>query len=200
MRVLLNVLHGVLAVAYPVAVWWSLSHFSPRVVGLLLLAVLVPLLALRLRGADREQRWGVLRVPLAIMALLLLGVAFDDEGFMLAMPVLVNLVLLVSFGVSLRGERPMIERFARMVDPELDEPRRAHCRQATWAWTIFFALNGAAAAVLAAAAPLSWWAAYNGGIAYGLMGLMFAGEWIVRRVRFGGRPAASQRDTEGEGA
>jgi len=33
-------------------------------------------------------------------------------------------------------------------------------------------------------APLSWWTLYTGLIAYGLMGLLFAGEWLVRqRVR-----------------
>lgn len=192
----LSVLNVLLAVAYPLAVWWSLTHLSPRVTGLLIIALLVPLLALRLRGADPAQRWGVLRVPLSIMALLLLGVAFDDARFMLAMPVLVNVVLLVSFGASLRGDTPMVERFARMVDPDLDEPRRAHCRQATWAWVVFFLLNGTTAAVLAVAAPTSWWAVYNGGIAYALMGLMFAGEHVVRWIRFGGR----SRAREGVGA
>ncbi|RMU57582.1 hypothetical protein ALP29_200795 [Pseudomonas syringae pv. avii] len=29
-------------------------------------------------------------------------------------------------------------------------------------------------------APLSWWALYTGLISYGLMGLLFAAEWIAR--------------------
>ena len=40
------------------------------------------------------------------------------------------------------------------------------------------------AAGLALWAPLAWWTLYNGLIAYLLMGLLFAAEWLVRqRVR-----------------
>ena len=32
--------------------------------------------------------------------------------------------------------------------------------------------------------PVSWWALYTGLISYGLIGLLFAGEWLIRqRVR-----------------
>jgi uncharacterized membrane protein len=30
-------------------------------------------------------------------------------------------------------------------------------------------------------APLSWWTLYNGLIAYFIMGILFAGEWLLRR-------------------
>jgi uncharacterized membrane protein len=41
--------------------------------------------------------------------------------------------------------------------------------------------NGLMAAALTLWAPLTWWALYTGLISYGLMGLLFAGEWLVRR-------------------
>jgi uncharacterized membrane protein len=47
-------------------------------------------------------------------------------------------------------------------------------------WCAFFALNGATAAALAAWAPWSCWLAYNGAVSYGLMGLLIAGEWLLR--------------------
>ena len=50
----------------------------------------------------------------------------------------------------------------------------------TRVWCVFFALNGATAAALAAWAPWSWWLAYNGAVSYGLMGLLIAGEWLLR--------------------
>jgi uncharacterized membrane protein len=46
---------------------------------------------------------------------------------------------------------------------------------------VFFVCNGAIAAVTALAASDRVWALYNGAIAYGLIGAMFAGEWIVRQ-------------------
>ena len=184
MRVVVTVLNVVLAVVYPLAIWWSLAHFSPRVVGLLVMALVLPAIAIRFRKAERGHLLAGLRIPLVIMSLLLLGVVFDDARFMLLLPVLINGALLATFAASLKGEMPIIERFARMQEPELSAPKQAHCRQVTVAWCVFFALNGAAAGVLALAAPLSWWAAYSGGIAYGLMGMMFVGEYVLRKYRF----------------
>ena len=79
----------------------------------------------------------------------------------------------------------MIERFARTIDPGLPARKVDHCRQATIAWCVFFGLNGTACLALALLAPLSLWALYTGGIAYALIGAMMAGEYGVRRVRFG---------------
>lgn len=184
MRILVGVVTTVLVMLYPVAIWIGLTHFSARTVGLWILALLVPGLVWRFRRARREDVWAVLRIPLVIAAVIVPGVVLDDRRFVLAMPVLINVALLATFGATLRGT-PMIERFARMQEPDgLSEGQIAHCRQVTWGWVAFFGLNATAAAVLAVAAPLSWWAAYNGGIAYGLMGLMFTGEYVLRQYRF----------------
>lgn len=186
LRVLTSVLTGVLLVLYPVAVWVALHRWSPRAVGLLLVAALVPGLALRFRNAKREDLWAVLRVPLAILSLLLVAVAWNDPLSVLAVPVVINLVLLVTFGSTLRaGSVPMIERFARLQEGDgLSAAQVAHCRQMTWLWVSFFALNGAVAAALAFAGPVDWWAVYNGGIAYGLMGGLFVFEYVLRQYRF----------------
>lgn len=192
MKIVAAVLTAVLVVLYPVAIWIGLTHFSARVVGLWIVVLLVPAMWLRFRRASRSDLWAVSRVPLAILAVVLPAVILDDRRFVLAMPVLINAVLLVTFASSLFGEHTLVERFARMQearmagtsDAVLSPAQIAHCRQTTWAWSIFFLLNGAAAAVLALIAPLSWWAAYTGGIAYALMGAMFAAEYVVRQYRF----------------
>lgn len=179
------IVNGTLIGLYPVAVWVGLSYLSTRAVGLIVIAFVVPLLALRLRRADRTTFWAILRIPLAILGLVSLGIVLDDARYVLAMPVLVNVVLLATFGASLApGAMPMIERFARMRAPDLDAARQAHCRQFTWVWSVFFVVNGATAAGLAVAAPLAWWATYTGLVAYGLMGLLFALEYVVRKARF----------------
>lgn len=181
----LGIVNGTLVGLYPVAVWIGLSYLGTRAVGLLVIAFVVPMLAIRLRNADRASFWTILRIPLAILALVGLGVALDDPRYVLAMPVLINAVLLVTFGATLApGATPMIERFARMQDPALDAPKAAHCRQFTWVWCVFFVLNGTTAGVLALTAPLSFWATYTGLVAYGLMGLLFSIEYVVRKARF----------------
>ena len=183
-NVAIAVIATMIAILYPVAIWLGLTHFSARAVGIFILAVVAVVLAFRFRRARREDLVAVLRIPLVIAAVIVPGVVLDDERFVLAMPVLINLALLVTFAATLR-ETPMIERFARMQEPDgLSDAQVAHCRQVTWAWVAFFGLNAAAAAALALAAPVAWWAAYNGGIAYALMALMFAGEYVVRQYRF----------------
>jgi uncharacterized membrane protein len=56
-----------------------------------------------------------------------------------------------------------------------------YTRKVTWAWCGFFALNGTAALVTALWASERIWALYNGLVAYVLIGLLFAGEWLVRQ-------------------
>jgi uncharacterized membrane protein len=71
-----------------------------------------------------------------------------------------------------------------MKEKELPEGGVAYCRGVTKVWCVFFVLNGAAAGGLALWAPVSWWAAYTGGAAYALMGLVFGVEYVVRKARF----------------
>lgn len=183
--VLLGVLNAVLTVAYPVAVWWCLANTGARRTSLWLMLLVVPLIALRLRGTPREARMAVLRVPLVILGVLLLGAVTEDPRFVLSMPVLINLGLLMTFGVTLRtGGVPMIERFARLSDPDLDAPRVAHCRQWTVRWCVFFVANAAISAMLALGDDVKLWAIYTSGVAYALMGIMFAAEFLQRRHRF----------------
>lgn len=185
MRVVGAVVNVVLVILYPVAIWWSLAHYSARMVGVIALAILVPTVASRFRRTDRANLLTVLRIPLLVMALLLAGVAFDHPLFVLALPVLVSFGLLVTFGATLLGDGPtMVERFARLQEPELNDAKVAHCRQATVAWVVFFAFNGAVAALLALLDQRFLWALYTSAIAYALMGLLLSVEYVLRRYRF----------------
>ena len=92
-------------------------------------------------------------------------------------------------GVNTQAQTPawMVERLARLREPELPEVAIRYTRKVTLAWSVFFFCNGLCAALLTLWAPLSWWMLYTGLISYGLMGLLFAIEWLIRqRVR--GRP------------
>jgi uncharacterized membrane protein len=92
--------------------------------------------------------------------------------------------MLSLFGMSLMRGMPMVERLARLTDPELPDIAIRYTRQVTQIWCLFFLFNGLIATGLTLWAPLSWWTLYTGLIAYGLMGILFAGEWLVRqRVR-----------------
>jgi len=182
---------AVLLLAYPVLVYQGLTHWSSRVVALALLCVLVPVMLGRLRRVDATALRSLAAIPLVTMVCLLLGFALDASGFVLVVPVAINAVLLIAFGSTLRrGRVPMVERFARLHEGDLSPAKVRWCRQWTVAWCVFFVANGGIALVLALAAPLAVWTAYNGLVAYLLMGLLLATEWIARRLRFHGRGEA----------
>lgn len=105
-----------------------------------------------------------------------------DPRALRLVPVFINLGLLYAFGRTLFGGPTIIERFALLQHPSLSAEQVRHCRAATAVWCAFFAANAAICAVLAWSAPLSIWTLYTGVVAYLLMGLLFAVEWLLRPV------------------
>ena len=173
-----------LVVAYPAAVYMGLRAGRPRLVALALVAVLLPGLVRKLLSTPRAQVWAALRPLLPTLALGGAAAAWNDPRLLMIVPVVINLSLLVSFGLTLRAGRvPMVERFARMAEPDLPPGGVAHCRAVTRVWVGFFALNAAVTAALAWLDP-AWWALHTGVLAYLAMGLLFAGEYLVRKLRF----------------
>jgi len=183
--VILRLCAAVALIAYPVFVWFGLSSGSPRTVALVLLAVMTPAMLLRRRGQARAAVQSLAIVPLTIVTVLTVAALLDGEQWILATPVATNIVLLLAFGSTLRpGSTPMVERFARLHNKELDAAKLSWCRGWTWIWCGFFVVNGATAAALAAWAPRAWWAFYNGLVCYALIGLLALSEWLLRRRRF----------------
>jgi peptidoglycan-N-acetylglucosamine deacetylase len=178
---LASALQGVLLLAFPVLVFAGVSRLGPRLTAVVMSTLLVPALV---RGLRRRAR-ASLAVPLSAGVLLAAAATLDDARFMLAYPSLVNGVLLWVFALSLVGEQPIVERFARLQVSDLSDGERRYCRSVTLVWCVFFVLNGTVAMILALRAPHAWWAAYTGGVSYVLVGVLFAAEYLVRKARFG---------------
>lgn len=183
MRKTLAVLNVALVLGYPAAVYFGLTHLSARGVGLLLLVLLAPSLVAKLRAARREDLAAVLALPLSVVALVGISALLDDARFVLALPVLINLSLLIQFGRSL-STTPMVERFARMQDPNLGPAHVRYCRGVTQVWCGFFAVNATVSGALALFASVKTWALYTGLIAYVLIGCVASVEYVVRKLRF----------------
>ena len=107
---------------------------------------------------------------------------FDPELAARLYPVFMNLTMLVAFAVTLWKPPTMIERFARISDPDLDDHGVAYTRKVTWVWISFFVFNGSVALWTALYGTLLQWGAYNGGISYGLAGLLMGVEYVIRRI------------------
>lgn len=164
----------VLTVLYPLGVYLAMGHVAPQWLAALLVALAV------LRALVTRQRfWWAVASGAAVLAL-----AAWWQGDALAVklyPVLVNAVLLVVFLVSLRHPPTVIERLARLTEPELPAAGVRYTRKVTAVWCVFFVANGAAAAYTAAFSSDATWALYNGLIAYVLMGCLMGSEWCVRQ-------------------
>lgn len=98
-------------------------------------------------------------------------------------PVLVNAALLMAFGYSLVAPPSMVERLARLREPDLPPAAIAYTRRVTEVWCGFFILNGAAALATALWATEAIWSLYTGVISYVLMGILFGAEFLLR-LRF----------------
>lgn len=174
MRRAATVLAVLVTLVYPLAIWFGEGRIEPRfLAGLLLLAGLTRLPSLFVNRTGPLWLGGtLLLVLLAIWSNALLPLKFY--------PVFVNAALLSAFVYSLIVPPSMVERLARLREPELPVAAIAYTRRVTQVWCGFFAVNGAIALITALWASAAVWTLYNGFIAYLLMGLLFAGEYGMR--------------------
>lgn len=161
--------------AYPLLVYFGLGHFEPRYLALLLAGLAV----VRALGSRDRFWWWAAGAGLVLAAV---SAAANQLMPLKLYPVLVSALLLIVFGASLVHPPPMIERLARLREPDLDEHGVAYTRRVTQVWCGFFLLNGSIALATCLWGSDKTWALYNGLIAYGLIGTLMGGEWLVRRA------------------
>jgi uncharacterized membrane protein len=137
--------------------------------------LLLPL-AWRRRGIGGLLGWmGPCVALLGVVALLM-----RSSATLLYYPVLVNAIFLLAFATSLFQPQTLVERLARRLDPDLPPEGVCYTRKVTIAWCVFFAVNGGIA-WWTTGQSMTAWTLYNGLIAYLAIGMMFAGEWLVRQ-------------------
>lgn len=162
---------------YPLVIWLGHGKVEPRwLAGLLLLAAATRLPSLAISQAARWSAFGALALAAAaVWANALLPLKLY--------PVLVNAALLAAFGYSLAAPPSMVERLARLREPDLPPAAVGYTRRVTQVWCGFFVANGALALGTALWASEAVWSLYTGVIAYLLMGALFGAEYLFR-LRF----------------
>ena len=174
-----NWLAPALVVSYPVLIYFAGHSWSPKALGV---GLLVSALVWRLSAGDtaisRGLVWG--GVLLAASAFW-----FNDALPLKLYPVMVNGLLFAIFAASLWFPPTVVERIARLHDPELPQEAVRYTRRVTQVWCLFFAGNGLIALWTALWQSARIWFWYNGVIAYLLIGSLFAGEWLIRRHMIG---------------
>ncbi|PKF36038.1 septation protein IspZ [Acinetobacter proteolyticus] len=160
-------------VLYPFIVGWSLSHGQFIWVSVLLIV----LGGSRLLSAKKD-----LLLPLTGLAIICGGLSLilKDHAWLKLYPVGMSLGALIIFALTLYRPPSMIERFARLVEPDLPASGVVWTRKVTVVWCFFFAIN-AMIALATVFAPMRYWIIYNGFVSYLLMGILFLGEYILRK-------------------
>lgn len=169
---------ALLALAYPIIAYLGLSIGSPSWVAIGLMLIL--LLRSKSNSSVMTKSHARLTFVLVLCVLGLSAITNSDLGIRFY-PVVINGLLLFVFSTSLYAPMTIIERLARLKEPELPESGIIYTRKVTKVWIGFFILNGGIALYTALYTSIETWTLYNGFIAYILIGILAMTEWLVRR-------------------
>ena len=178
-----------ISVLYPVLVYCGIRYWglSPRRMSLMLLALGFYhfLNFTRCKSKADRGRTGALVALILVCAL----VAFFANNilFVKFYPVLVNLSLLAFFGFTLWRPPSFAFRMACLGNKSLNtspsfKAVERYCYKVTFAWCLFFVVNGSVSSLTVFVGSDKIWSLYNGLISYILIGLFFIVEYLVRKM------------------
>ena len=189
LREIPKVLFFIIAALYPALIFYFLVI---RKIPLRLFSIIVIVFALFVFITGTSAKNKPKGIPFYWNSALLLALGglcfFLNSAVILKLyPLLMNILFLTAFGGTLFSPPTMIFRFAAMQDKSipgsLNEKRiAAYCRKVTYVWCGFFIFNGSVAAWTVFSGSDTLWSVYNGGISYILIGTLFAGEFLVRKM------------------
>ena len=189
LRGITKVLIGIFAALYPAIIFYFLVIRKTGVRVLSLFVMAFALLAFITATSRKKKAKGISFIwnSLLLFGLGTLCLIVNSAFFLKFYPLLMNIMLLAAFGFTLFSPPAMIFRFAVMQDKSikgsLEEKRiSAYCRKVTLVWCCFFIGNGSMAAYTILSGSDVLWSVYNGGISYILIGILFAGEFLVRKI------------------
>ncbi|VEJ57143.1 COG4648 family protein [Pragia fontium] len=182
------IIQGLTALAvigYPFAVYFGLSYWGTSVLAPLLVVLFASRLVLA-RGKIKQLSWLMKAFALLGILLALASWLLKQNHWLLYYPVVVSLLLLGLFGQSLFRPPSIVERLARLTEPDLPPAGVRYTRRVTQVWCLFFIINGSIALFTCLYDDIELWTLYNGAISYFLMGILMGTEWIIRkRLRHG---------------
>ena len=173
-----------IALGYPLLVYFALDLASPRAIALAILALYALRLATLAKGRLAAYARIAGPVAVAITAASAISLVWNDPRGLLLSPALVNLALLAVFAASLASRETVIESLALAHGAVGSEELSAYCQKVTAIGCALFAANAGVSAWLALFGTRASWALYTGLVAYLLMGLLFATEFVYRHWRF----------------
>ena len=201
MKAFLKVFITIISILYPVLVFTLLVVYKMpvRIVSLcvVFLALVYFLSATSVKSepdksSQEKSRKLKFNIRPLVSSIFLLAIGIfcyitNSSLFLKLYPVVICVTLLFVFGITIFTKPNIIFRFATLQDKtirgSINERRvEKYCLKVTYVWCIYFILNSLVAAYTAFFCDEKIWTIYNCGISYGIMGMIFAVEFIVRSV------------------
>ena len=180
MKKLTNILILALIFAYPFVIFFGLEKFSVKQISLLLITVFIIRFFLFSTHSGRSN-WQLYAGSAIGVAITVIAFISNSSTSLLYYPVAINLLFCLAFTLSMFYPPCMIEIFASKFIKDIDDRRREYLRKVNLVWVIFFAANASLALYTVLLDDMKIWVAYNGFIAYVLVGMLFVAEYAVRK-------------------
>ncbi|MGJ8648586.1 MAG: hypothetical protein ACSHXJ_16990 [Marinomonas colpomeniae] len=164
----------IVTIIYPFLVYFGLTHFDSTIVMFFIITLLM------IKGLTEKKNHTRKVIFMAVFGMLVIAYFWGNQQGLKFYPVLVNAAMLLLFASSFYSEQSIIERMARIKEPNLSETGIRYTRKVTMVWCTFFTLNGFIALFTALWASDETWLFYNGFLAYVLIGILVTTEWIIR--------------------
>ena len=176
----LKLLNVLLLALYPFLVWFGLAGNHHLALGFFLVLVFLLRFSL-LKGLSPELKMLASIGALLGLLLVLASLVLKQQALLLYYPLVINAVFFAAFSLSLLTSQSLVERLARIKEPDLPAEGVTYTRRVTLAWCVFFIFNGGLALATILLKNLQLWAFYNGFVSYLLIALMMGVEWIIRK-------------------
>lgn len=172
-----------LSISYPFVLWtYGLSWQSILVLSLILTIMTGrALLALLQKKPLTFFQKNFLLFVGTLGIFLGIGYLINDQGLPYFYPVAASFSAGILFVKSLIYPPSLIEQFARLSEPQLDNRGVVYTRKVTILWTMYCFSNGFLSGGFSLWGTQDQWVLYNGVISYIIMGTLFMGEYGVRQ-------------------
>jgi uncharacterized membrane protein len=182
----LKILIGIIgAIGYPVLIYLTLDHISPKVLSGILVALIVArILFVKFKKTGKRPPMKAV-LPFIVVSAISAALVFflNNNTILLYIPTFVSVMLAGVFVHSIIKPPTIIEHFAEMDFPVLPPSASTYCRKVTHIWVGIFLCNAVTCFLAARYAPREVWLGWTTAGIYIFMGLCFGLEYLVRRTK-----------------
>ncbi len=170
-----------LVLCYPFAIYFGLSHFSPRYIAVGLAFIFLLRFILFKSTASSRSKISLILITAAGIVISVAGIISNNSLIIKLYPFVINLLMFGIFFNSILHPPTIIEKLAKIKTPNLPPEAIKYTRKVTITWCWFFVINGLIALWTTLFTSIKIWTFYNGFLSYIFIGIIFVTEYICRQ-------------------